>query len=62
MKHSREDTFNALLVDVVADQVRRALELGWRPEEVEEGVLRGMGHGLAEHRQGLQIMKGGKSE
>lgn len=62
MKQSREDLFNALLVDVVADQVRRALQLGWRPKEVEAGVLRGMGHGLAEYRQGLQIMKGGKSE
>lgn len=62
MKQSREDLLNALLVDVVADQVRRALELGWRPKEVEAGVLRGMGHGLAEYRQGQQIMRGGKSE
>ena len=62
MKQSREDLFNAILVDVVADQVRRALELGWRPKEVEAGVLRGMGHGLAEYRQGQQIMRGGKSE
>jgi hypothetical protein len=62
MKQSREDLFNAMLVDVVADQVRRALELGWRPKEVEEGVLRGMGHGLAEYRQGLQFTKGGTSK
>jgi hypothetical protein len=62
MKQSREDLFNAMLVDVVADQTRRALELGWRPKEVEEGVLRGMGHGLAEYRQGQNIQKGGNLE
>lgn len=62
MRQSREDLLNALLVDVVADQVRRTLELGWRPKEVEEGVLRGMGHGLAEYRQGQNIQKGGNLE
>ena len=62
MKQSREDLFNAMLVDVVADQVRRALDLGWRPKEVEAGVLRGMGHGLAEYQQGQNIRKGGNLE
>ena len=62
MKQSREDLFNAMQVDVVADQVRRALELGWSPKEVEAGVLRGMGHGLAEFQQGQNIRKGGTTK
>lgn len=62
MKLPREDVLNAIVVDVVADQVRRALELGWRPKEIEAGVLRGMGHGLAEFQQGQNIRKGGSSE
>jgi hypothetical protein len=62
VKQSREDLFNAMLVDLVADQVRRALELGWTPEEVEAGVLRGMGHGLAEFQQDESIRKRGSKK
>ena len=62
MKLSRADTLNALVTDLVADQVRRALDMGFLPKEVEEAVLRGMGHGVAEYQQGQAIMEGGKNE
>ena len=57
MKQSREDLLNAIVTDLIADQVRRALQLGWTPDDVEAGALRGMGHGLAEYQQWQNIRK-----
>ncbi len=62
MKLPREDVLNAIVVDLVADQVRRALELGYAADKIEAAVLRGIGHGLAEFQQGQNIRKGGTSK
>ena len=62
MKFSAEDVLNALVTDPVADQVRRALELGYSLQAVEDAVSRGMGHGVDEFHQGQAMMKGAKNE
>lgn len=43
------DVLNAVLTDVVADQVRRALELGFTCKEVEEAIKTGVEHGFHEY-------------
>lgn len=48
MKLSTEDVLNALVVDLVADQVLRALQLGFGRKAVEAAVARGMSHGVSE--------------
>ena len=51
MKLSREDVLNALLTDLAADQIIRALELGYKPGEIEEALKRGMDHGFHEYSE-----------
>lgn len=51
MRLSREDVLNALVTDLIADQVIRALELGYKPGEVEAAVRRGMEHGTHEYSE-----------
>lgn len=48
----RDDVLNALVCDLLADQVRRALELGFKEEEVQEAVRRGLDHGVYEFKTG----------
>ncbi len=48
MKLPREDVLNAILTDLVADQIIRALQLGFSRKEVEAAVARGVGHGVYE--------------
>jgi hypothetical protein len=48
MKMPREDVLNAIVVDLVADQVVRALQLGYGRKAVEAAVARGMSHGVSE--------------
>ena len=60
MKLPREDVLDAVLVDGVADQARRALQLGYSHEEVNAAVERGLSHGLEEFRQLNQTHNGGK--
>jgi hypothetical protein len=47
----KDDALNALITDLVADQVRRALELGFRRDEVEAAVRGGVHHGVYEFNQ-----------
>ncbi len=47
----REDVLNALVTDLVADQIIRALELGYKLKEVEEAVRRGVEHGTHEYSE-----------
>lgn len=49
MKLPREDVLNALVTDLIADQVIRALELGYKTGEVEDAVRRGIDHGTHEY-------------
>ena len=51
MNLPREDVLNAFVTDLIADQVIRALELGYRPKEVEEALKRGMEHGIHEYSE-----------
>lgn len=48
MKMPKDDVLNALLVDLVADQVVRALHLGFGRKAVEAAVARGLSHGVSE--------------
>lgn len=48
MKMPREDVLNAIVTDLVADQVIRALQLGYGRKEVEAAVARGVSHGVYE--------------
>jgi len=48
MKMPREDILNALVTDLVADQVIRALQLDYGRKEVEDAVARGVSHGVYE--------------
>lgn len=50
LRAHRDDILNALICDLLADQVRRALELGFKEEEVQDAVRRGLEHGLYEFR------------
>ena len=51
MKLPKEDVLNALVTDLIADQVIRALELGFKSGEVEEAIRRGMEHGTHEYSE-----------
>ena len=51
MKLPREDVLNALVSDLIADQVIRALELGYKPGEVEDAIRHGMEHGTHEYSE-----------
>lgn len=48
LKAHRDDVLNALVCDLLADQVRRALELGFKEEEVQAAARRGLDHGFYE--------------
>ena len=50
IKAHRDDVLNALVCDLLADQVRRALELGFKEEEVQEATRRGLEHGVYEFK------------
>lgn len=52
LKAHRDDVLNALVCDLLADQVRRALELGFNEEEVKEAARRGLDHGVYEFNSG----------
>ncbi len=57
MKLPREDVLNAIVTDLVADQIIRALQLGFGRKEVEAAVARGVDHGVyefAERRKEMQ--------
>ncbi len=54
---NHEDILNAVLTDVVADQVRRALQLGYQPHEVMQALKRGTEHGITEWKE---IQRGGR--
>ena len=51
MKMEKDDVLNALLTDLVADQVVRALELGYKRKQVEDAVRIGVSHGTFEHAE-----------
>ena len=51
MNIPKDDALDALLTDLVADQVRRALQLGFRRDEVEAAVRGGVQHGVYEFNQ-----------
>lgn len=51
MKMPKDDVLDALITDLVADQVRRALQLGFRRDEVEAAAERGVRHGVCEFNQ-----------
>ena len=51
MNIPKDDALDALLTDLVADQVRRALQLGFRRDEVEAAVRSGVHHGVYEFNQ-----------
>ena len=58
MNLSKDDVLNAILTDLVADQVIRALELGYGRREVEEAVRRGVSHGLYEYSERRRALHG----
>ncbi len=49
MKMPREDVLNAIVTDLVADQVLRAMELGYNRSEVEAAIRNGLMHGTEEY-------------
>lgn len=51
LKAHGDDVLNALVCDLLADQVRRALELGFKEEEIQDAARRGLNHGLYEFNQ-----------
>ena len=51
MKIPKDDVLDALVTDLVADQVIRALQLGFRRDEVEAAVRSGVHHGVYEFNQ-----------
>lgn len=57
MKMPKDDVLNALLVDLVADQVVRALQLGFGRKAVEAAVARGMSHGVSEFTERRKEMR-----
>ena len=48
MKMPKDDVLNALLTDLIADQVIRAMELGFNQKEVEDAARIGVSHGVYE--------------
>lgn len=57
MKLPKEDVLNAIVTDLVADQVLRALELGYGRKDVEAAVGRGMSHGICEFMERREEME-----
>ena len=48
MKMPKDDVLNAIVTDLVADQVIRALQLGYGRKDVEAAAVRGVDHGVYE--------------
>lgn len=48
---SKDDVLDALIVDLVANQVIRALDFGYSIVEVEAAALRGVDHGIRDHAE-----------
>ena len=51
MKMPKDDVLNAILTDLVADQVIRAMELGFSREEAARAVGIGVDHGTYEFNE-----------
>ena len=51
MNMPKDDVLNAILTDLVADQVIRALELGFSREEAARAVEIGVDHGAYEFNE-----------
>lgn len=58
MKLPKEDVLDVILTDLVADQIIRALELGYKRDEVKEAVRRGLDHGTHEYFERQRVMHG----
>ena len=48
MELPKDDVLDALVTDLVADQVIRALQLGYGRKDDEAAAARGMSHGVCE--------------
>jgi len=48
MKLPEDDVLNAIVTDLVADQVIRALQLGYDRKDIAAAVARGLSHGVYE--------------
>lgn len=57
MKMSKDDVLNALLTDLIADQVIRAMELGFTKKEIEDAARIGVGHGVFEFTERRKEMR-----
>ncbi len=55
LKAHPDDVLNALVCDLLADQVRRALKLGFNEDEVQEAARRGMEHGVYEFTSSKRV-------
>ncbi len=57
MKMPKDDVLNCLVTDLLADQVIRALQLGFGRKEVEVAVARGVSHGISEFTERRKEMR-----
>lgn len=57
MKMPKGDVLNALLTDLIADQVIRAMELGFTKKEIEDAARIGVGHGVHEYTERRKEMR-----
>lgn len=57
MKMPKDDVLNGLVTDLLADQVIRALQLGYSRKDVEAAVARGMSHGVSEFTERRKEMR-----
>lgn len=57
MKMPKDDVLNALLTDLIADQVLRAMELGFKRKEVEDAARIGVSHGVSEFTERRKEMR-----
>jgi hypothetical protein len=48
MRLPKDDVLDALVTDLVADQVIRALQFGYDRKDLEAAVARGLSHGVYE--------------
>ena len=58
MKLPAQDVLDVILTDLVADQIIRALELGYKKNDVEDAVRIALDHGLHEYSERQRIMYG----
>jgi len=59
MELPKDDVLDALVTDLVADQVIRALQLSYGRKDVEAAVARGMSHGVCEFEELRKAAAGG---